>query len=104
MSEEEVNFFLGGHEQFDMDTFKSTGFTLLKPYLELEQQSSESEPEPAPVDSETAESDEPAPVPSSEDPQVYDPWRANQAKEEEVLIIKNLKILLTQTSSFFFTK
>jgi protein kinase C substrate 80K-H len=84
VSEDEVNFFLAGHEQFDIETFKSAGFVLLKPYLELEQHS---EPEPTPVDTTTTESvDIPPPSPpSTEDPQVYDPWRANQAKEEEAI-------------------
>ena len=37
MSEEEAQFFLSGSDQFDLDSFKSTGFLLLKPYLDLEQ-------------------------------------------------------------------
>merc|ERR1719470_226773 len=37
VSEDEAKFFLGDKETFDMETFKDTGFALLKPYLELEQ-------------------------------------------------------------------
>merc|ERR1719154_20030 len=36
VSEEEAKFFLGDKETFDMETFRDTGFALLKPYLELE--------------------------------------------------------------------
>ena len=36
VSEEEAKFFMSGSEQFDLDTFKNTGFLLLKPYLDLE--------------------------------------------------------------------
>ncbi|XP_023321352.1 glucosidase 2 subunit beta [Eurytemora carolleeae] len=80
VSEDEVNFFLAGHEQFDLEIFKTTGFTLLKPYLDLEQQNSE--PESA-SNTESSDDTESVSVPTPEDPQVYDPWRANQAKEEE---------------------
>ena len=45
MSEEEAQFFLSGSDQFDLDSFKSTGFLLLKPYLDLEQVEPEVEPE-----------------------------------------------------------
>jgi len=36
VSEEEAKFFLGDKETFDIETFKESGFALLKPYLELE--------------------------------------------------------------------
>jgi len=36
VTEEEAKFFLGDKESFDMDSFKESGFALLKPYLELE--------------------------------------------------------------------
>lgn len=36
VSEEEAKFFLSDHEHFDLETFKNTGFVLLKPYLDLE--------------------------------------------------------------------
>merc|ERR1719470_436937 len=44
VSEDEAKFFLGDKETFDMETFKDTGFALLKPYLELQQVA------PAPTD------------------------------------------------------
>jgi len=36
VSEEEAKFFLSDHEHFDIESFKTTGFVLLKPYLDLE--------------------------------------------------------------------
>merc|ERR1719154_791981 len=36
VSEEGAKFFLGDKEAFDIETFKESGFALLKPYLELE--------------------------------------------------------------------
>jgi len=79
VSEDEANFFLSGNENFDKETFKSTGYILLKPYLDLESGGSESTESPA-VDEATASSEDTT-VPPSSDPQVYDPWRANQQKE-----------------------
>merc|ERR1712106_276109 len=37
VSEEEAKFFLGDKETFDFESFKDSGFALIKPYLELEQ-------------------------------------------------------------------
>ena len=36
VSDEEAKFFLSDLEQFDLASFKSTGFVLLKPYLDLD--------------------------------------------------------------------
>ena len=36
VSEEEAKFFLSDLDQFDLASFKSTGFALLKPYLDLD--------------------------------------------------------------------
>lgn len=77
-----MKFFLSGNDQFDLDTFKTTGYVLLKPYLDLEQ-TTEAPTAQAEIE---AIGEEELPLemtpPPAEDPQVYDPWRQNQAKEE----------------------
>ena len=87
VSEEEAKFFLAGNEEFTLDSFKDTGFVLLKPYLELEEPEEPATTEhPAPEQElvEPTTEEFTPPPPSQEDPQVYDPWRANQQKEEKV--------------------
>lgn len=76
---EEAQFFMSGNEEMDLETFKTIGFALLKPYLDLE----ESAP-PLPVDA-AVDDDEETPdlVQSPETPEVYDPWRQNQAEAEQ---------------------
>ena len=94
VTEEEVRFFLSGAESFDRETFRLTGFLLLKPYLVQEPEEATEQPEAADA---TAELDTEAPtdtgyagdeemeVPAaSTTPEVYDPWRANQPKDVEV--------------------
>merc|ERR1712013_741079 len=46
VSEDEAKFFLGDKETFDIESFKESGFALLKPYLELEKAVPEVAPEP----------------------------------------------------------
>jgi len=41
VSEEEAKFFLSDNEQFDLISFTSTGYALLKPYLDLESEAGE---------------------------------------------------------------
>ena len=36
VSEDEAKFFLGDKESFDIESFKDSGFSLIKPYLDLE--------------------------------------------------------------------
>merc|ERR1712142_1276655 len=43
VSEDEAKFFLGDKESFDIESFKDSGFALLKPYLELERAAPEPE-------------------------------------------------------------
>merc|ERR1712142_73930 len=43
VSEDEAKFFLGDKESFDIESFKESGFALLKPYLELERAAPEPE-------------------------------------------------------------
>jgi len=45
VSEDEAKFFLGDKETFDIESFKESGFALLKPYLELEKAAPEVTPE-----------------------------------------------------------
>ena len=52
VSEEEAKFFLSDQEHFTPETFKTTGFVLLKPYLDLEK----GQPEPEEVTKEEIES------------------------------------------------
>jgi len=80
VSEEEVKFFLSGHDNFDLERFKTVGFVLLKPYLDL-QVSTEAPTEHHDV--EEGVTGHPEEGATAEDPEVYDPWRQNQAKEEE---------------------
>jgi len=84
VSEEEAQFFLSGSDQFDLDSFKSTGFLLLKPYLDLEQVEPEVEPEVVqePELDENLQQEETDSAQVEADPVVYDPWRQNQQKEE----------------------
>jgi len=102
VTEEEAEFFLSGQQQYDLETFKSTGYILIKPYIDLESASTSEDavvtqappvqPGGAADDLHKTAADESLTTPTSssenteaesEDPQVYDPWRANQAKEEE---------------------
>ena len=92
VTEEEVRFFLSGSDSFDRETFRLSGFLLLKPYLVEESEKQEEEEEKGPVDDpagstvggggEEEEEVETAP-PTTTPPEVYDPWRANQPKETE---------------------
>ena len=95
VSEEEVRFFLSGAESFDRETFRLSGFLLLKPYLVEEQEGSEEATgseegadTTADAASEAADhtaGDEETEAPAtSTTPEVYDPWRANQGKDVEV--------------------
>ncbi len=98
VSEEEVRFFLSGSESFDRETFRLSGFLLLKPYLVEEQEgteeatgSEEGADTTADVASEAAADDtagdEETEAPAtSTTPEVYDPWRANQGKDVEVYL------------------
>merc|ERR1712192_195885 len=52
VSEEEAKFFLSDQEHFTLETFKTTGFVLLKPYLDLEK----GQPEPDELTNEEIES------------------------------------------------
>merc|ERR1719295_786267 len=52
VSKEEAKFFLSDQEHFTPETFKTTGFVLLKPYLDLEK----GQPEPEEVPKEEIES------------------------------------------------
>merc|ERR1712192_187701 len=52
VSEEEAKFFLSDQEHFTLETFKTTGFVLLKPYLDLEK----GQPEPEELTNEEIES------------------------------------------------
>lgn len=90
VSLDEANFFLGGIEQFDRQSFRDVGYTLIKPYIDLGPSSwtpPESTPSPDSGEIPTPPSDEMAPpTPAAAgDPEVYDPWRANQAKQEEMI-------------------
>ena len=88
MSEEEAKFFLSGNDQFDLDTFKQVGYVLLKPYLDLEvaQDVTETTDAPAQTDEIPEPLTEELTPPTPEDPQVYDPWRKNQAAEEVCIL------------------
>jgi len=80
VSEDEARFFLSGNDNFDLDTFKQIGFVLVKPYLDLEGVTD------APAEDEelVAPPTEEFTPPPPENPEVYDPWRKNQAAEEVV--------------------
>ena len=58
VSEEEAKFFLSDLDQFDLASFKSTGFVLLKPYLDLDATA-----EPAETEGEAAKEEEEGTVP-----------------------------------------
>ena len=97
VSEEEANFFLSGNEQFDRETFLSVGYALLKPYIDLE----ESEPSSV-VEIPEVEKEMPIEDPNdaaAQDPQVYDPWRANQHK---VIFTDLLDCINVQQRFLFF--
>merc|ERR1719452_400796 len=77
VSEEEAKFFLGDKEAFDIETFKESGFALLKPYLELERGTTtevEENIELAPPVEEYHEPDHPMmpPAPPTNDPDAPD--------------------------------
>jgi protein kinase C substrate 80K-H len=98
VSEEEVRFFLSGADSFDRESFRLTGFLLVKPYLLQQQKHDEIAAPPAENEGlgEAEEATEAPPSPFAENdgdvevttttPEVYDPWRANQQKETEVNI------------------
>ena len=78
VSEDEARFFLSGNDNFDLDTFKQIGFVLVKPYLDLEGVTDA----PAADEELVAPPTEEFTPPPPENPEVYDPWRKNQAAEE----------------------
>ncbi len=97
VSEEEVRFFLSGAESFDRETFRLSGFHLLKPYLVEEQEGSEATGSEEGADTtadvaseaaadDTAGDEETEAPATSTTPEVYDPWRANQGKDIEVYL------------------
>jgi len=76
---EEAQFFMSGNEEMDLETFKTVGFALLKPYLDLVE---EVVAPPLPIDADDNE-ETPDLVQSPDQPEVYDPWRQNQAEAEQ---------------------
>ena len=109
VSEEEVRFFLSGAESFDRETFRLSGYLLLRPYLtqdpekeeEAGQPPQEGEAEevveaitPPPVVSDPTPYEEADVEATSSTPEVYDPWRANQPKEPEVRPVFRIRIQL----------
>jgi len=79
VSEEEAKFFLGDKDSFDIESFKESGFALLKPYLELENVAppivdESDDVELAPPSEEYHEPDHPmmTPAPDSFDPDAPD--------------------------------
>ena len=87
---EEAQFFMSGNEELSLDTFKTVGFALLKPYLDLEQQ--KEDPTPAATDELEYESGSDLPdivEPGKQDePEVYDPWRQNQQSQVWKIFVK----------------
>jgi len=81
VSEEEAKFFLSGNDQLDVDTFKTVAYSLLKPYLDLEQPPQHQEIVTPGPDDEGLDVEMQPPA----QPEVYDPWRKNQQQESEDL-------------------